>query len=77
MPQVQRSPLLLRQSWSTAGASMPPSRIRVLPITTASPARTFAVPVMSAASAGDDKPGKDKASNDSAIRNFRNMPARV
>ena len=52
-PQVQRSPLVLRQSWSTEGASMPPSRIRVLPISTESPSRTLAVPVMSAACASD------------------------
>jgi hypothetical protein len=77
IPQVQRSSLVLRQSWSDDGASMPPSRILVLPIRTESPSRTFAVPVMSAASAGDIKPGKDKASSDRAIRNFRNMPARV
>lgn len=51
---------------------MPPSRIRVLPITTASPARTFAVPVTSAASASDGR-----VRMDSAIRNFRNMPVRV
>jgi hypothetical protein len=72
IPQVQRSVLVLRQSWSDDGASMPPSRILVLPITTESPSRTFAVPVMSAACASDGK-----ASSDSAIRNFRNMPVRV
>src|SRR6266851_2930005 len=31
-PQVQRSPALLRQSWSTEGASIPPRRMRLLPI---------------------------------------------
>ncbi|MEY9106429.1 hypothetical protein ABH999_002625 [Bradyrhizobium yuanmingense] len=51
---------------------MPPSRIRVVPITTASPARTFAVPVISAASASEGMANKD-----SAIRTFRNMPVQL
>jgi hypothetical protein len=35
------------------------------------------VPVISAAAACDGKPGNDMVSNDSAIRNFRNLRVRV
>src|SRR5215813_6180859 len=52
-PQVQRSPLVLRQSWSVDGASMPPRRMRLLPITIWSPSRILGTPVTSAASAAD------------------------
>src|SRR6201996_8508681 len=64
-PQVQRSPLLLRHNWSTDGASMPPSRIRVLPIVIWSPSRIFGTPVMSAACA--------KAGNNSSASAGRNL----
>jgi len=50
-PQVQRSPLVLRQSWSVDGASIPPKRIRLLPIRIESPSRIFGTPVISAAPA--------------------------
>jgi endonuclease YncB( thermonuclease family) len=44
-----RSPLLLRQSWSVEGASMPPRRMRVLPIWIWSASRIFGTPLISTA----------------------------
>ena len=52
IPQVQRWPLALRQSWSVSGASISSSRIFTPPISTVSPSTMRGVPVSSAAVAG-------------------------